>query len=36
MLVVAVDDTRLDPIWKACIADIGIPVLIHSGEPAAL
>ncbi|MGB1171506.1 MAG: amidohydrolase family protein [Flavobacteriaceae bacterium] len=31
---IAVDDTRLDPIWKAC-GDNGIPVLIHSGEPAS-
>ena len=28
------DDPRLDPIWKAC-GDNGIPVLIHSGEPAS-
>ena len=31
---IAIDDSRLDPIWKAC-GDNGIPVLIHSGEPAA-
>jgi predicted TIM-barrel fold metal-dependent hydrolase len=31
---IAVDDTRLDPIWKTC-GDNGIPVLIHSGEPAS-
>ena len=31
---IAIDDPRLDPIWKAC-GDNGIPVLIHSGEPAA-
>jgi hypothetical protein len=31
---IAVDDPRLDPIWKAC-GDNGIPVLIHSGEPAS-
>ena len=31
---IAVDDSRLDPIWKAC-GDNGIPVLIHSGEPAS-
>lgn len=29
---VAVDDPRLDPIFEKC-ADLGIPVLIHSGEP---
>ncbi len=31
---VAVDDERLDPIWKRC-GELGIPVLIHSGEPAS-
>lgn len=31
---IAIDDSRLDPIWKAC-GDNGIPVLIHSGEPAS-
>lgn len=31
---IAIDDPRLDPIWKAC-GDNGIPVLIHSGEPAS-
>jgi uncharacterized protein len=30
---IAVDDVRLDPIWEKCGA-LGIPVLIHSGEPA--
>lgn len=29
---VAVDDPRLDPIWAKC-GDLGIPVLIHSGDP---
>ena len=29
---VAVDDRRLDPIWNKC-GVLGIPVLIHSGEP---
>ncbi len=29
---IAVDDPRLDPIWAKCGA-LGIPVLIHSGEP---
>lgn len=29
---IAVDDFRLDPIWKKC-GSVGIPVLIHSGEP---
>tara|TARA_R110002049_G_scaffold202967_3_gene373470 strand:+ start:3402 stop:4490 length:1089 start_codon:yes stop_codon:yes gene_type:complete len=28
----AVDDDRLDPIWKAC-GELGIPVLIHSADP---
>ena len=31
---IAVNDPRLDPIWKAC-EDNNIPVLIHSGEPAS-
>ena len=29
---VAVDDPRLDPIWNKC-GVLGIPVLIHTGEP---
>ena len=31
---IKVDDPRLDPIWTKCGA-LGIPVLIHTGEPAA-
>ena len=31
---IAVDDQRLDPIWTKC-GELGVPVLIHSGEPAA-
>ena len=31
---IAVNDPRLDPVWKAC-GDNNIPVLIHSGEPAS-
>lgn len=31
---IAVDDPRLDPIWAKC-GELGIPVLIHTGEPAA-
>jgi predicted TIM-barrel fold metal-dependent hydrolase len=31
---VAVDDSRLDPIWAKC-GELGIPVLIHTGEPAS-
>lgn len=30
---ITVDDPRLDPIWKKC-GELGIPVLIHSGEPS--
>ena len=30
---VAVNDPRLDPIWVAC-GDLGIPVLIHTADPA--
>jgi uncharacterized protein len=29
---VAVDDPRLDPIWKKC-GELGIPVLIHTADP---
>ncbi len=29
---VAVDDVRLDPIWKKC-GELGVPVLIHSADP---
>ncbi|MBD3626766.1 amidohydrolase family protein [Cyclobacterium sp.] len=31
---IQVDDPRLDPIWAKC-GELGIPVLIHTGEPAA-
>ncbi len=31
---VPTDDPRLDPIFKKC-GELGIPVLIHTGEPAA-
>ncbi len=30
---VPTDDPRLDPIWKKC-GELGIPVLIHTGDPA--
>lgn len=30
---VAVDDPRLDPIWARC-GKLGVPVLIHTGDPA--
>jgi len=29
---IAIDDPRLDPIWAKC-GELGIPILIHSGEP---
>jgi predicted TIM-barrel fold metal-dependent hydrolase len=29
---IAVNDPRLDPIWKKC-GELGIPVLIHSADP---
>jgi predicted TIM-barrel fold metal-dependent hydrolase len=32
--VVPVDDRRLDPVWAAC-GRLKMPVLIHSGDPAA-
>jgi predicted TIM-barrel fold metal-dependent hydrolase len=31
---IAIDDLRLDPVWAKC-GELGIPVLIHSGEPAS-
>lgn len=31
---IKVDDPRLDPVWTKC-GELGIPVLIHTGEPAA-
>ncbi len=31
---IKVDDSRLDPIWAKC-GELGIPVLIHTGEPNA-
>lgn len=30
---IPVDDPRLDPIWDKC-GELGVPVLIHAGEPA--
>jgi len=30
---ISVDDPRLDPIWAKC-GELGIPVLIHSADPA--
>ncbi len=33
-LRVAVNDPRIDPIWAIC-GELGIPVLIHTGEPAS-
>lgn len=32
--LVAVDDPRLDVVWKTC-GELGMPVLIHSGDPVA-
>jgi predicted TIM-barrel fold metal-dependent hydrolase len=31
---IPVDHPKLDPVWAKC-GELGIPVLIHSGEPAA-
>ena len=31
---IAVDDPRLDPVWAKC-GELGIPVLIHSADPAS-
>ncbi len=30
---VPTDDARIDPVWAKC-AELGIPVLIHTGDPA--
>jgi predicted TIM-barrel fold metal-dependent hydrolase len=30
---IAVDDPRIDPVWAKC-GELGIPVLIHSADPA--
>ena len=30
---IPVDDPRIDPVWAKC-GELGIPVLIHSGDPA--
>jgi len=32
--LVPIDDQRLDPIWRVC-AELELPVLIHSADPAA-
>lgn len=32
--LIAIDDARFDPIWKAC-GDLNIPVLIHTADPNA-
>jgi predicted TIM-barrel fold metal-dependent hydrolase len=32
--LIAIDDRRFDPIWKAC-GELGIPIIIHTADPAA-
>lgn len=32
--LIAIDDARFDPIWKAC-GDLGIPVIMHTADPNA-
>jgi predicted TIM-barrel fold metal-dependent hydrolase len=32
--LIRIDDSRFDPIWEAC-HQLGLPVLIHTGDPAA-
>ncbi len=32
--LIAIDDSRLDPIWREC-GKLGIPVFIHTGDPEA-
>lgn len=32
--LIAMDDPRFDPIWKAC-GDLGLPVIMHTADPSA-
>lgn len=32
--LIAIDDARWDPIWKAC-GELGLPILIHVADPVA-
>ena len=32
--LIAIDDRRWDPIWQAC-GELGLPVIIHTADPAA-
>jgi predicted TIM-barrel fold metal-dependent hydrolase len=32
--LIPVDDERLDPVWE-CAGELGVPVLIHTSDPAA-
>lgn len=32
--LIEIDDPRFDPIWQAC-GELGLPILIHTGDPAA-
>lgn len=32
--LIQIDDPRFDPIWEAC-GELGLPVLIHTADPAA-
>jgi predicted TIM-barrel fold metal-dependent hydrolase len=32
--LIKIDDRRFDPIWRAC-GELGIPVIIHTADPAA-
>lgn len=32
--LIAIDDSRFDPIWKAC-GQLGLPVIIHTADPSA-
>lgn len=32
--LIAIDDPRFDPIWKAC-GDLGLPVIMHTADPSA-
>ena len=32
--LIAIDDRRWDPIWSAC-GDLGLPIIMHTADPAA-
>ena len=32
--LIKVDDSRFDPVWRAC-GELGIPIIVHTADPAA-